>query len=511
MPMTSEGKAALGKTIRALRARLLDDLKDNTSSQYRLGVRLQDADLDDTRRALRRRLENWLKEQVRTQPAGRAAKGARSEESFLREAEQQAAYTWLNRLVILKLLECPSQIGGGRGAPAKAVREPALVTGGWESRAYKDFRQLAPSLVRGDDSEGYRFLLDLAFQDLAQELPGVFGPAGVADLIPISAGTLRHVVDQLNQPELDSCWSDDMTLGWVYQYWNDPSREALDAKLNAGGKVESHEIASKTQMFTERYMVDWLLQNSLGPMWLAMCQKHGWTADLLRESGSPGQSLLARLEARRADWRQKREAGEVELTDLMPLESDEERRWAYVPQPIPKAAVEQAPESLRSLQALGSAVGSGHCLVALELLFHLYREEAKHRRASAVEDAQWTVKPSSSASSATTSTASTSIAPCRSPPPRSGSRRWLNAWSQAHATEPGRLEPAPGSPAKERPSAPRAQKEVQRSRPPRRADRQHHHRAAWRRSSRELAEGRRRRQKALSATSGARPHQVDPR
>ena len=43
-----------------------------------------------------------------------------------------------------------------------------------------------------------------------------------------------------------------MTLGWVYQYWNDPEREALDAKLNGGGKVEPHEIASKTQMFTER-------------------------------------------------------------------------------------------------------------------------------------------------------------------------------------------------------------------------------------------------------------------
>ena len=44
----------------------------------------------------------------------------------------------------------------------------------------------------------------------------------------------------------------------------------------SGGKVEPHEIASKTQMFTERYMVDWLLQNSVGPLWLAMCKKHGY-------------------------------------------------------------------------------------------------------------------------------------------------------------------------------------------------------------------------------------------
>ena len=102
----------------------------------------------------------------------------------------------------------------------------------------------------------------------------------MADLVPVPAATLRAVVEALDDPELESCWTDDMTLGWVYQYWNDPEREALDAKLNDGGKVEPHEIASKTQMFTERYMVDWLLQNSLGPMWLAMCKKHGWTPEV---------------------------------------------------------------------------------------------------------------------------------------------------------------------------------------------------------------------------------------
>ena len=104
----------------------------------------------------------------------------------------------------------------------------------------------------------------------------------------------------------------------------------LDAKLNSGGKVEPHEIAQKTQMFTERYMVDWLLQNSLGPMWLAMCKKHGWTP------AAESSGALARLEARRVEWRAKRDAGEVELTELMPLHDDVERRWAYyVPQAIP--------------------------------------------------------------------------------------------------------------------------------------------------------------------------------
>jgi len=137
-------------------------------------------------------------------------------------------------------------------------------------------------------------------------------------------------------------------------------------------------------MFTERYMVDWLLQNSLGPMWLAMCKKHGWTPH------AESDGILATLKERRVNWRKRRAEGTVALTELMPLHSDAERRWAYyVPQPIPDDAVAQAPDSLRDLKLLDPAVGSGHFLVvALELLFALYQEEASHRGEAGTD--RWT-------------------------------------------------------------------------------------------------------------------------
>ena len=360
MTMTSDAKRALSTTIRGLRARLLDDLHAATEATYRLSVPAGEAELPEAATVRRRRLETWIGEQVRAQ-AG--SKKRRTADDFRGEVEKQAAYTLLNRLVILRLME------------AAGLRSPKVVTGGWESPAYKTLRELAPGLVRGDETEGFAFLLQLVFEDLATDLPGLYGPAGVADLVPLPTATLRHVVESLDNPELETCWTDDMTLGWVYQYWNDPEREALDAKLNAGGKVEPHEIASKTQMFTERYMVDWLLQNSLGPMWLAMCKKHGWTPEVEADG------TLAGLEERRAEWRGKRDRGEVSLTELMPLHTDAERRWAYyVPQPIPEDAVEHAPDSVRDLKILDPAVGSGHFLVvAFDLLVALYREEARHR------------------------------------------------------------------------------------------------------------------------------------
>ncbi len=358
--MAPEAKSALSSTIRALRTRLLDDLHAATEGAYRLSLKAKDAKLSEAARIRRERLEIWISEQMRALPKKEQASAS---ERFRLEVEKDAASTLLNRIVYLRLLE------------ASGLREEKVVTGGWESRGYKDFREFAPELVRGNESEGYAQLLQLIFDDLAIDLPGLYGNVRLTALIPVPAATLRAVVEALDASELESCWTDDMTLGWIYQYWNDPEREALDAKLNDGGKVEPHEIASKTQMFTERYMVDWLLQNSLGPMWLAMCKKHSWTPEVEADG------TLARLEERRIEWRAKREAKEVSLAELMPLESEAERRWAYyVPQPIPDDSVEHASESVRDLKILDPAVGSGHFLVvAFDLLVALYREEARHR------------------------------------------------------------------------------------------------------------------------------------
>lgn len=357
--MTPEAKSELSNTIRKLRDRLLTDLKNSSESTFQFATQASRARLSATERVKRRRIEDWIAEQVRTQ-AGLEKK--RSDSDFRRDLEKQAAYTLLNRMVILRLME-------GMG-----LRKTKVATGGWNSNVYKDFRQLAQALVQDDESEGLAFLLQMIFEELAVDMPGLYGPAGAAELIPIPPATLRAVIEAFDNPELETCWSDDMTLGWIYQYWNDPEREALDKKINDGGKIEPHEIASKTQMFTERYMVDWLLQNCLGPMWLAMCKKHGWAP----EAESSG--TLDLLEQRRIDWRAKRDAGEVELTELMPLHNDMERRWAYyLPQPIPDDALDHAPASVRDLRILDPAVGSGHFLVvAFDLLFALYEEEARH-------------------------------------------------------------------------------------------------------------------------------------
>ncbi len=358
--LTPDAKSLLGKTIRELRERLLRDLHDAAEGAYRLAVTPAQAKLDEAHGIRRKRLEDWLDERARSTKPKNAKERDTARARFRLAAEKEAAATLLNRLVLVRHLE------------ALGLSRPAVLTGGFTSKGYRAFRDFGPALL-GDETEGFQLLLDLLFDELSLDLPGLFGDVGTTGLFPVPASTLREIIERLDDPRLAGAWTDDTTLGWVYQYWNDPEREALDAKIAGGGKVEPHEIASKTQMFTERYMVEWLLHNSLGVQWLCICKKHGWRPD--------AEAVLPDLDARRAEWRKKREAGEVALDALMPIAEGLEDRWKYyVPQPIPEDAISSARDSVKELKILDPACGSGHFLViAFDLLAALYEEEARHR------------------------------------------------------------------------------------------------------------------------------------
>ncbi len=380
--MTSEAKAWLASTVRRLREQLLTDLMRELESVYRLGLPAQRAELSAERTAGRARLERWLDEQSRSGSRGGKETLEQARVRHLASAVKLAGATLLNRLVVLRQMEA---LG--------LVRVPSL-TGGWASPGYRELREFGPALAAEED-DGYGLMLHFVFEELALDLPGLFGEVGLNALIPVPPATLRAVVESLEGTDLPpedraSLWGDDTLLGWVYQFWNDPEREALDEKIRTGGKIESHEIAAKTQLFTDRYMVEWLLQNSLGQLWFAVCARNGWTAEVVRDG------TLERLEARRADWRRKREREEVSLEALMPLESDEEERWKYwVPRSLPEDAASFAPASLRDLRLLDPACGSGHFLViAFSLLTALYEEEARHRGESwtSAQIASWIVE-----------------------------------------------------------------------------------------------------------------------
>ncbi len=181
------------------------------------------------------------------------------------------------------------------------------------------------------DADGFR----RAAEALARELPGVFTGADP------DARALAWVSLALDEPALAPCWREDAALGWMHQFWNDPARAALDAKLAADQRLARDELARKTQLFTDGYMIEWLLDNSLGPLWLEIGARNGWRVDVPRF---------------RSQW---------------PYFAAPDRR----PEPSAKT-----PSSVRELSLLDPAVGAGHCLLrAFDRLLALYSIEARLR------------------------------------------------------------------------------------------------------------------------------------
>ena len=318
--MAPEAMEALSSNVRRLRTLLEDDLARQLDRRLRLSVPAAKAGLAAKELALRARLEGWLAERRR------ARNGSVSSASF----ESEMASNALLRLFLLRQLE------------ACGISRPAVLSGGWSSKGYLEFRSHAPGLTDGedrDDYEGLDFVLKLLFEELAVDLPGLYGEQPLDRYLTLSPGALREVVTVLNAPELATAWEDDTMLGWVYQFWNDPQREAIDERVGPRGKVGAHEIASKTQLFTEQYMVEWLLENSVGRIAVAMRDARAERPSTAPKEGPPWPMFV-------------RDADSLKGGEL--------------------------PAQFTELKVLDPACGSGHFLAgAFDLLVPLYREEAR--------------------------------------------------------------------------------------------------------------------------------------
>lgn len=332
MSLQEQTKSSFRSTIDTIRGKLLEDLRDATERRYSLSVKDRSkVDLRGLAALQYTRLQPHLKD--------------------LPALVKERAYTLTNRLVILMSLE------------ARGLRKVKF-------QSFRNEQEFFVELTQGDDA-GLGFVLQQVWDQLALELPALFAYDEVLECIPVSGPTLLWLMEQLNAPELAGAWLDDTTLGWLYQYWNDPDRKAVDEKLNTTtGKVEAHELANKTQLFTERYMVEWLVQNSLGAQWLAICAKQG--------KAPQAQEVLQTLATRRADWNARIEQGTEMPTTPMPVQGVEEFWKYYVPQELSADAIRLAPDSLQQVKVLDPAMGSGHFLVyVFDFLWVLYQDQAR--------------------------------------------------------------------------------------------------------------------------------------
>ena len=103
----------------------------------------------------------------------------------------------------------------------------------------------------------------LAVQYAARMLPGIFRPEDPCSRVPLApegrAG-LERIIEDLPREIFVS----DDGLGWVYQFWQSAKKKEVGGSER---KIEGRDLAAYSQLFTEDYMVRFLLENSLGAWW----------------------------------------------------------------------------------------------------------------------------------------------------------------------------------------------------------------------------------------------------
>lgn len=224
------------------------------------------------------------------EPAGAAAVGGRAlspEETGWRDAllragaeegfarlRDRAAYTWFNRIAAVRYMEVhdflPSRV--------RMFTRPAA-DGSWElgsqaadealdvEIAGADPARIAELKQAGEDGPLFRYLFLAQCAELSGCMPGVFQPvdACMALLLPANLMDADGVIGRMvgDIPEED--WRNVQVLGWMYQYYNS---EVKDAFFASRAKEAPDTIGPATQLFTPDWIVRYMVQNSLGRLWM---------------------------------------------------------------------------------------------------------------------------------------------------------------------------------------------------------------------------------------------------
>lgn len=190
---------------------------------------------------------------------------------------EEMAYTWFNRFAAIRYMEVRDYLPCG-------VR---MLSSYCETSEYDSFspdclrmpseldlpgleRDRVFDLVAAADDEAlFRLILVAQMNELAECLPAIFGRVGTADALLLPArlldrgeeGVLCALVERVKR----SAWENVESLGWMYQFYNS---EVKDAFFKSKAKETPDTIGPATQLFTPSWIVRYMVQNSLGRLWM---------------------------------------------------------------------------------------------------------------------------------------------------------------------------------------------------------------------------------------------------
>lgn len=181
------------------------------------------------------------------------------------------AYTWFNRFAAIRYMELAGYL-------PSHVRMLSAADGSFNPECLRvattldlpglDQTEVARLIQAGDDEALYRAILIAQCNELAAFLPSVFGTV-TSDALTLPQNLLNktefNVLYRLVTDIPEEAWIDVEILGWMYQFYNSAVKaEFFKSKRKAGAE----DIAPATQLFTPDWIVRYMVDNSLGRLWM---------------------------------------------------------------------------------------------------------------------------------------------------------------------------------------------------------------------------------------------------
>lgn len=185
---------------------------------------------------------------------------------------EQQAYSWFNRFAAIRFMEL-------HGYLSNNVRMLSAGSGAFEPECLRmaseldlpglELAEVLDLITAGDDEALFRRILVAQMNELADCLPTVFGHVDDADALTLPDNLLAHgehdVLFHLVADIPEDAWGDVEVLGWMYQFYNS---ELKDAFFKSKRKAAVEDLAPATQLFTPDWIVRYMVENSLGRLWM---------------------------------------------------------------------------------------------------------------------------------------------------------------------------------------------------------------------------------------------------
>ena len=254
---------------------------------------------------------------------------------------EKVAYTWFNRLTALRFMDVNGYTSTGIVSPAEGRTRPENLADAAAGVIDEDtpnatklaVRELLEGRVPSQDPQGeaYRLLLVATCNQWHGAMPFLFEK--IADhtelLMPANLLSTDSILGRMRTVMTEDACKDVEIIGWLYQFYISEKKDEVFAGLKKNVKITPGNIPAATQLFTPHWIVRYLVENSLGRLWML---------------NNPGSSLVDQMEYY-----------------IAPEEPKEDFLRIFSPEEI---------------KICDPACGSGHMLTyAFDLLYKIYEEE----------------------------------------------------------------------------------------------------------------------------------------